>query len=177
MNWAPLLNATPLIKVHLSAAVAAFVLGVAQFLGRKGTFPHRSIGWAWLVLMVVMILTGFALSGRGIWGPFSTHLCLVPSRSESWLLRCSALHVSSLYALLLLPYAALHARRGNLQMHRWTLVAVFLGAVVVAGSFTFQPPRILNAIFFGSANSDAVRHDVVPQKLSSGRPGETMADF
>jgi uncharacterized membrane protein len=115
----------------------------------KGTLPHRIIGRLWVVLMMVMILASLFIRDRFMWGPFSSNVCSVPSQSQPWLIRCGALHILSIYALLALPYAALHARRGNIRLHGWTMFSVFFSAVVIAGAFTFQPPRILNAIFFG----------------------------
>jgi uncharacterized membrane protein len=50
---------------------------------------------------------------------------MVPSKSELWLARCGALHTLSIYALLALPYAALHARRGNIKLHGLTVFSVF----------------------------------------------------
>ena len=44
MSFAPLLNAAPAIPVHAFAAMAAFVLGVVQLAGPKGTLPHRTLG-------------------------------------------------------------------------------------------------------------------------------------
>jgi uncharacterized membrane protein len=150
MNFAPLLEASPTVKVHFAAASIALVLGAMQFLAPKGTFSHRTIGAVWICLMAVMILAGFMIRDRFMWGPFSTNVCLVPGKSQIWMIRCGALHTLSLYALLALPYAALHARRGNIEIHRWVMFSVLFGAVVVAGALAFQPPRILHTIFFGS---------------------------
>lgn len=150
MNFAPILEASPTVKIHFVAAVIALGLGVVQFAAPKGTLPHRTIGWTWMALMAVMILTSLFIRDRFMWGPFSSSVCLVPNQSQIWMFRCGALHVLSVYALLALPYAVLHARHGNIRLHAWTVFSVLFGAVVVAGAFTFQPPRILNAIFFGS---------------------------
>ena len=146
MNLAPVFEAAPVVQVHFFAAVIALALGVVQFVAPKGTLPHRTIGWIWLV---VMVSASLFIRDRFMWGPFSSHVCMVPSKSELWLARCGALHTLSIYALLALPYAALHARRGNIKLHGWTVFSVFFGAVVIAGAFTFQPQRILHAIFFG----------------------------
>ena len=149
MNLAPLFEATTVVKVHFAAALTAFVLGLTQFVAPKGTIPHRTIGWIWIGVMVVMISASFVIRDRFMWGPFSSDVCLVPSKTQTWMFRCGALHTLSIYALLALPYGALHARRANIELHRWTMFSVFFGAVVIAGAFTFQSPRMLHAIFFG----------------------------
>jgi len=53
MSLAPLLEAAPAIPLHAFAAMAAFLLGLVQFAAPKGTLPHRTIGWIWVVLMLV----------------------------------------------------------------------------------------------------------------------------
>jgi uncharacterized membrane protein len=45
MTLAPLLSASPAIKLHAFAAMAAFALGVVQLSGPKGTGVHRTLGW------------------------------------------------------------------------------------------------------------------------------------
>jgi uncharacterized membrane protein len=51
VTLAPLLAASPAVKLHAFAAMAAFALGVVQLSAPKGTLPHRAIGWFWVVLM------------------------------------------------------------------------------------------------------------------------------
>src|ERR1700727_4005445 len=51
VSLAPLLNAVPQIPIHAFAAMAAFVLGIVQFVSPKGTLPHRTVGWIWVGLM------------------------------------------------------------------------------------------------------------------------------
>ena len=53
VTLAPLLSASPAIKLHAFAAMAAFALGVVQLSAPKGTLPHRAIGWLWVMLMLV----------------------------------------------------------------------------------------------------------------------------
>lgn len=59
MSLAPLLTAAPAIPLHAFAAMAAFVLGLVQFAAPKGTLPHRTIGWIWVVLMAVVAASSF----------------------------------------------------------------------------------------------------------------------
>ena len=51
MTLAPLLDAAPIIRLHAAFAFAAIGLGAVQLLAPKGTLPHRTIGWAWAILM------------------------------------------------------------------------------------------------------------------------------
>ena len=51
--------------------------------------------------------------------------------------------------LVALPFAVRHARRHDVQQHRWTMIGIFTGALVIAGVFTFVPGRIMHAVLFG----------------------------
>ena len=59
MTLAPLLDAAPVIRFHAAFAFAAIGLGAAQFLAPKGTLQHRTAGWAWAILM--MLVAGTSL--------------------------------------------------------------------------------------------------------------------
>jgi uncharacterized membrane protein len=38
-------------------------------------------------------------------------------------------------------------RRGNIRGHRNSMLALYLGALVIAGGFTFTPGRLMHAVF------------------------------
>jgi len=59
MSLAPLLNAPAVIQLHAFAAMTAFALGIVQFSAPKGTLPHRTIGWIWVGIMVVVAASAF----------------------------------------------------------------------------------------------------------------------
>ena len=131
MSLAPLLNAAPAIQLHAFAAMAAFVLGVVQLAAPKGTLPHRTIGWVWVVLMVIVATTSFWIHDLRMWGPWS------------------AIHLLSIFTLVMLPLAVMHARRHDVGNHRKSMIGIFAGALVIAGLFTFVPGRIMHAVVFG----------------------------
>lgn len=131
MTLAPLLAAPPVIQVHAFAAMAAFVLGIVQLAAPKGTLPHRTIGWIWVVLLAVVALSSFWIHELRMVGPFSP------------------IHLLAIFALVNLPLAVLHARRHRVSAHRWAMVSIFLGALVIAGLFTFVPGRIMHAVLVG----------------------------
>jgi uncharacterized membrane protein len=134
MNLAPLLNAPIAIQLHAFAAMAAFLLGLLQFAAAKGTLPHRTLGWIWVALMLVVAISSFWIQGKGArlvgpWGP---------------------IHLLSIVVLTLLPIALLFAHRHNARGHAKTMVSLFVGALVIAGAFTFAPGRIMHALAFGN---------------------------
>lgn len=132
MSLAPLLNAAPAIQAHAFAALAAFALGTFQLAAPKGTLRHRTTGWIWIVLMVIVAATSFWIHDLRVWGPWSP------------------IHLLSIFTLAMLPLAVLHARRHRVGSHRNAMIAIFTGALVVAGVFTFMPGRIMHAVAFGN---------------------------
>ena len=95
MTLAPLLNASPVIQLHAFAAMAAFALGLVQFAAPKGTIPHRTIGWIWVVLMTIVGVSSFFIHEIRLWGPWSP------------------IHLLAIFTLVMLPLAVLHARQAS----------------------------------------------------------------
>jgi uncharacterized membrane protein len=131
MGLAPLLDAAPAIPVHAFAAMAALVLGVVQFAAPKGTLPHRTIGWIWVVLMAAVAASSFGIHQLRLLGPWSP------------------IHLLSILVLVLLPIAVVSAHRHDVRHHRRIMIGIFSGGLVVAGLFTLLPGRIMHAVIFG----------------------------
>ena len=131
MTLQPLLDASPAIQVHAFAAMSAFALGIVQFAAPKGTIPHRTIGWIWVVLMAIVCVTSFWIHDLRMWGIWSP------------------IHLLSIFTLAMLPLAVLHARRHRVTQHRNAMIAMFCGALLIAGLFTFVPGRIMYKVAFG----------------------------
>jgi uncharacterized membrane protein len=131
MSLAPLLNASPVIQVHAFAAIGAFALGALQLAAPKGTLPHRTVGWIWVVLMLAVAVSSFWIHEIRLLGPFSP------------------IHLLSILTLVTVPLAVLAARRHRVVTHRKAMTSIFLGALVVAGLFTFMPGRIMHQAAFG----------------------------
>jgi len=149
MNLAPFLNAPHLIQIHALTAMAACALGALQIFAPKGTIPHRSIGWAWILLMAMMIVTAFLNHDLVTWDPFSPKICCrISEACDRGTMRCASIHVVSLLTLLLLPFAVLHARLNNIARHREAMIGLFL-LLTIGGGFTFLPPRVMHDVVFG----------------------------
>jgi uncharacterized membrane protein len=131
MSLAPLLEAAPAIPVHAFAAMAAFALGLVQFAAPKGTLPHRTVGWIWVVLMAVVAASSFWIHEIRLLGPWSP------------------IHLLSIFTLIMLPIAVWRARRHRVADHRRIMTMTFVGALVIAGLFTLLPGRIMHAVVFG----------------------------
>jgi hypothetical protein len=71
LTLAPLLDASPIIRLHAAFAFAAIGLGAVQLLAPKGTLPHRTIGWAWALLMILVAGSSFFIHTIRTWGPWT----------------------------------------------------------------------------------------------------------
>jgi uncharacterized membrane protein len=131
MTLAPLLDASPAIQAHAFAAMAAFALGVVQLAAPKGTLPHRTIGFIWVALMAVVAVSTAFIHQIKLWGPWSP------------------IHLLSIFTLVVLPVAVWRAHVHDVRYHRRAMLGLFLGALVIAGLFTFLPGRIMHAVVFG----------------------------
>ena len=131
MTLAPLLDAAPAIPLHAFAAMTAFVLGLVQFAAPKGTLPHRTLGWIWVLLMAAVAISSFWIQQLRIVGPWSP------------------IHLLSIFTLIMLPLAVWQAHRHRVAVHRFAMIGIFTGALVIAGLFTLLPGRIMHAVVFG----------------------------
>lgn len=131
MSWDPLLSAPLAIQIHAFSAMGAFVLGIVQFLAPKGTLPHRTVGWIWVVLMGLVCATAFFIHEIRLWGPWSP------------------IHILAVVTPITIALAIFAARRGNTARHSRAMAITFFGALIVAGAFTFLPGRIMHEVIFG----------------------------
>jgi len=131
MSLAPLLDAAPAIPLHAFAAMTAFALGLVQFAAPKGTLPHRTIGWIWVLLMVTVAISSFWIHTIHLVGPFSP------------------IHLLSIFTLIMVPLAVWRAHRHRVSDHRRIMIMTFIGALVIAGGFTLVPGRIMHTVVFG----------------------------
>jgi uncharacterized membrane protein len=131
MSLEPLLNASPVIQIHAFAAMSAFALGIVQLSAPKGTLPHRTFGWLWVVLMLTVSVSSFFIHTIRLWGPWSP------------------IHLLSIFTLAMLAVGVSAARRHVVRKHQRTMIFTFIGALVIAGIFTFVPGRIMHQVVFG----------------------------
>lgn len=134
---------SPLIAIHLSAALSAIVLGPVALWARRGHASrvtktqrprlHRAAGYAWVTLMLAtaisaMFIRDFRLPNIAGFTP---------------------IHLFVPYTLGCLFLAFRHLLRGNITGHRKAMVQLYLGACVTAGAFTLLPSRYLGQLVWG----------------------------
>lgn len=131
MSLSPLLAASPAIQIHAFAAMSAFALGAVQLAAPKGTLPHRTLGWIWALLMFTVAVTSFWIHEIRLLGPWSP------------------IHILSIVSLISLPLGLWYAHRHNVGGHKKTMISLYVGALIIAGIFTFMPGRIMYRVVFG----------------------------
>lgn len=107
------------------------MLRLVQFTEPKGTLPHRTPGWIWVLLMLAVSVSSFYLHGLRVWGPWSP------------------IHLLSVFTPLAQVYAMWAARHHRIRGHRIAMIAIFCGALVIAAVFTPVPGRLMHAVVFG----------------------------
>ena len=127
-----LASLSPAIVVHLAFAASALVLGPMALSARKGSRFHRSLGYAFVTLIVGASLSSifirdFALPN--LWGYTPIHI----------------LTVGSLVGVGMALFAI--ARR-NFSAHKRGMWSVYLGGCVGAGAFALMPGRYLGDLLW-----------------------------
>lgn len=134
MNLQPLLEAPFAVHLHVATVVPSVLLGLWLIMGsRKGTTTHRTVGALYLALMTV---TCFAA-------------LFIHSTSPSGPLGFSFIHLFVPLTLFGIVRALLAARRHDIRAHRSAMLGVFVGGILVAGSFAFTPGRIMYRVITG----------------------------
>lgn len=128
---------SPVIAVHMTAALGAVVTGPVALWARQGRGKHpklhRAFGYAWVTLMLVTALSALFIRDwkyPNIAGYTPIHL-LVP------------------VVLFGLFGAFWFLARGNVDGHRKVMQRLYFGACIVAGGFTLLPDRYLGQLVLG----------------------------
>jgi uncharacterized membrane protein len=133
-DLAPILAASPAVKIHLATIAGAILVAVILMSGVKGSRLHRALGWGWAGFMLTT-----AISALFIHAPTQ-----LPSIGGVGLL-----HVFSAVTLVIVPLGVLAARRHDVARHARTMTGLVVGGLGVAGLFAFLPGRLLWTVFFG----------------------------
>lgn len=125
---------TQLAYLHLATVLPAFMIGAFQLLRRKGTPSHKLLGKIYMILMLVTGLITLAMPaevGPRLFGHFGF------------------IHAFSFLTLYSVPAAYFAIRRGNITVHRANMIGLYVGGILIAGSFALAPGRMLHEWLFG----------------------------
>jgi uncharacterized membrane protein len=129
----------PLVWLHLGTILLATLLTPVMLLRPKGTRRHRQLGYVWFAAM--LIAAGSSLffkagtEGTGRWGVFSGDF--------------SFIHLLSLWVLIQAPLIVVRARAHDRAGHEQAVRGMVIGALLIAGFFTFPFGRMLGTWLFG----------------------------
>ena len=128
---------TPVIAVHLTAALGALVTGPLALWARRGRSQrpklHRAFGYAWVTLMVVTAVSAIFIRDHSL-----------PN-----LAGYTPIHILVPVTLLGLFGAFWALARGKIAAHRAYMQRLYFGACILAGAFTLLPERYLGHLVLG----------------------------
>jgi uncharacterized membrane protein len=129
---------TPVIAVHMTAALLAVATGPVALWARRGREQrprlHRAFGYAWVTLMLVAAFSALFIRD------FS-----VPNLAGYTLI-----HLLVPVTLSMLVLAFWMLARHDIAGHRKVMQRLYFGACVVAGAFTLLPQRYLGQVVWGA---------------------------
>jgi uncharacterized membrane protein len=126
-DWARVPRA---IWFHLATACVVLALTPVMLWRRKGDRRHRVLGWIWAGTMLATALYSLAITPTG--GRLVSPIALL-----------------SLFVLVQVPRLVLAARAHDVARHRRGIRGLVIGALLVAGFFTFPFHRMLGTWLFG----------------------------
>ena len=125
---------TPLIAVHMTAAIGAVILGPFALWARMGSMQrpwmHRATGYAYVTLMMLATVSAcFILDFNlpNIHGFTVIHLLIPVTLTSLWV-----------------AFRALMRR--DFITHRITMQSLYVSTCVIAGGFTLLPSRYLGQL-------------------------------
>lgn len=122
-----------LAYLHLATIVPAFLIGTWLLFQRKGTPLHRMLGKTYMVLMLVTAFMTLFMSAKV--GP-------------TWFGHFGFIHLLSLLTLFSVGAAYFAVRKGNIRLHRNSMIGLYVGGMLLAGSFAMMPGRMLHDWLF-----------------------------
>ncbi len=123
-----------LMYIHLATVVPCFFIGAYLLLSKKGGTVHRNLGKVYMVLMFFTATVTLFMEAK-VGSLFLNHF--------GWI------HSFSFLTIGTVPLALYRIKQGNVTAHKWAMISLYFGAIIIAGGFTFVPGRYLHYVFFG----------------------------
>ena len=127
---------TPLIAVHMTAALGAIAIGPVALWARKGATQrpklHRAFGYGWVTMMLLAAVSAIFIRDFRLpnWAGYTPIHLFVPV---------------TFYCLF---RAFKSLAQGDIARHRKAMQSLYLSACVVAGAFTLLPQRYLGGLIW-----------------------------
>ena len=117
------------VWLHLATLAVVLVITPVMMLRRRGDNRHRFLGWIWAVCLFLAALVSLDMREINDGG-------------------FSLIHILSVVTLIGVPVLILSARRRDIKRHRGQARAFVVGALLIAGFFTFPFDRMLGSWLF-----------------------------
>ncbi len=123
-----------LVYVHLATIIPAFMMGTYLLARRKGTPMHRKLGRGYMLLMLSTAVITLLMPAEV--GPrFLNHFGFI--------------HLLSVLVVVTVPVAWFAIRNGQRITHQISMISLYVGGLLIAGSFTLMPGRLMHQWLFG----------------------------
>ena len=126
-----------LIFTHIVFALTAVPVGVYIFLTKKGTARHKLAGRFWVALLIIVSLSAIPIQTINP-GQYSLIHLLIPYTISSL--------IYSIWSIRKFKKTRLYKYR---YAHMYSMIGVYVGALLIAGAFTLLPGRFLHRVLFG----------------------------
>jgi uncharacterized membrane protein len=123
-----------LMYLHLGTVLPCAFLGAFLLVSPKGGTLHRGTGKLYMSLMMITAVITLFLSNQV--GP-------------SFLGHFGYIHLFSLLTIVSVPAALIAIRKGQVKRHQRIMWSLYIGAILIAGGFTFVPGRYMHELVFG----------------------------
>lgn len=126
------------VLIHLATVIPAFFIGTwLIFLSKKGSSAHRVLGTTYLTLMTITATAAIFVKS------------LHPGHF-SWIHLFVPLTFWGVFA------AIWRIRARDVAGHRAAMLGLYFGGLIIAGSLTFLPGRLMHRLFFGDPRQQHV---------------------
>tara|TARA_B100001059_G_scaffold185605_1_gene187362 strand:- start:161 stop:547 length:387 start_codon:yes stop_codon:yes gene_type:complete len=126
-----------IIYTHGAFALLAVPLGLYVLLTKKGTNQHRILGRIWVTFLIIVSLTAIFIQAINP-GQYSLIHLLIP-----WTIG------SLIYSIWnIKKFKKTRIERYKFA-HMYSMIGVYVGALLIAGAFTLMPGRFFHEILFG----------------------------
>jgi uncharacterized membrane protein len=122
-----------LAYIHLATVLLASILGALLLFKKKGSTSHRRIGKCYMILMLITAVVALLMPAKV--GPaFLGHFGFI--------------HLFCVLVLYSVPAAYCAARKGDIAKHKYNMIGVYVGGILIAGAFTLMQGRLLHKWLF-----------------------------
>lgn len=118
-----------LVWAHLATIMLALALTPVMLLRRKATVSHRVLGYVWVAAMFGTAVLSFGMR-------YTNHGSF------------SFIHIISVFTVVQVPMIVVRARQHAVAKHRRAVRGMVVGALLIAGFFTFPFDRLLGHWLF-----------------------------